>query len=137
MLGWQRDSVAHSTLVSQCPVAVEYLSNCHQGVCEPLRGLSYDEELSASPFQTMPQGLIESQGMFLKQLDAKKDAAVAELVPSKEAFASLQWAAGQLVSGPVVVLYSVGPLYPGDIVVPAVLQTSNLRVGWEVLMEPL
>lgn len=82
----------------------------------------------------MPQGLIESQGMCLKQLDVKEDVAVAELVPLKEAFANLQWAAGQLVSGPVVVLHSVGPLYPGDTVAPAVLQRSNLRVEWEVPM---
>jgi hypothetical protein len=85
----------------------------------------------------MPQGLIESQGMCLKQLDAKEDAAVAELVPLKEAFANLQWAAEQLVSGPVAVLHSVGPLYPGDTVAPAVLQTSNLWVEWEVLMKLL
>lgn len=85
----------------------------------------------------MPQGLIESQGMCLKQPDVMGDAAVAELVPLKEASANLQWAAGQLVSGPVAVLNSVGPLYPEDIVAPAVLQTSNLRVEWEVLMELL
>jgi hypothetical protein len=47
--------------------------------------------------------------MCLKQPGAKEDEAVAELVPLKEAFANLQWAAGQPVSGPVVVLHSVGP----------------------------
>jgi hypothetical protein len=85
----------------------------------------------------MLQGPIESQGMCLKQLNVKEDAVVVVLVPLKEAFANLQWAAGQLVSGPVAVLHSVGPLYPGDTVAPAVLQTSNLQVEWEVLTKLL
>jgi hypothetical protein len=39
-------------------------------------------------------------------LNVKEDVVVVELVLLKEAFANLQWAAGQLVSGPVAILHS-------------------------------